>query len=180
MRGVVLCVVTALGINAIAAAEPASASMAAANQSYKPAAAADQPSRPAIVSVLPTRGSGRGCRAPRGVDVQRARRRQARGRARPRHQVGARDGGEVRMARQQRRALGSRPILAGAQHGGIVGRRPVNELRNRSCRLGCCQYLGSHVHREHRRRRRGTAVRTSGAAPPTPLGRAGGVPGFDG
>ena len=56
MRGVVLCVVTALGINAIAAAEPASASMAAANQSYKPTAAADQPSRPAIVSVLPTRG----------------------------------------------------------------------------------------------------------------------------
>ena len=44
MRGVVLCVVAALGINAIAAAEPASASMAAANQSYKPTAAA----RPAV------------------------------------------------------------------------------------------------------------------------------------
>ena len=40
MRGVVLCVIAAIGINAIAAAGPASASMAAANQSYKPAAAA--------------------------------------------------------------------------------------------------------------------------------------------
>ena len=46
MRGVVLCVIAAIGINAIAAPAPASASMAAAHKPYKPA----------IVSVLPTRG----------------------------------------------------------------------------------------------------------------------------
>jgi lipoprotein-anchoring transpeptidase ErfK/SrfK len=46
MRGVVRCVLAAIGINAIVAAGPAGASMAAANQSY----------RPAIASVLPTRG----------------------------------------------------------------------------------------------------------------------------
>jgi lipoprotein-anchoring transpeptidase ErfK/SrfK len=46
MRGVVWCVLAVIGINAIVAAGPASASMAAANQSY----------RPAIASVLPTRG----------------------------------------------------------------------------------------------------------------------------
>jgi lipoprotein-anchoring transpeptidase ErfK/SrfK len=46
MRGVVLCVVAAIGINAIVAAGPAGASVAAANQSYEPA----------IASVLPTRG----------------------------------------------------------------------------------------------------------------------------
>ena len=46
MRGVVQCVLAAIGINAIVAAGPAGASMAAANQSY----------RPAIASVLPTRG----------------------------------------------------------------------------------------------------------------------------
>jgi lipoprotein-anchoring transpeptidase ErfK/SrfK len=46
MRGVVGCVLAAIGINAIVAAGPAGASMAAANQSY----------RPAIASVLPTRG----------------------------------------------------------------------------------------------------------------------------
>jgi lipoprotein-anchoring transpeptidase ErfK/SrfK len=46
MRGVVGCVLAAIGINAIVAAGPAGASMAPANQSY----------RPAIASVLPTRG----------------------------------------------------------------------------------------------------------------------------
>jgi lipoprotein-anchoring transpeptidase ErfK/SrfK len=46
MRGVVRCVLAAIGINAIVAAGPAGASVAAANQSY----------RPAIASVLPTRG----------------------------------------------------------------------------------------------------------------------------
>jgi lipoprotein-anchoring transpeptidase ErfK/SrfK len=46
MRGVVRCVLAAIGINAIVAAGPAGASMAAANQSYTPA----------IASVLPTRG----------------------------------------------------------------------------------------------------------------------------
>jgi lipoprotein-anchoring transpeptidase ErfK/SrfK len=46
MRGVVRCVLVAIGINAIVAAGPAGASMAAANQSH----------RPAIASVLPTRG----------------------------------------------------------------------------------------------------------------------------
>jgi lipoprotein-anchoring transpeptidase ErfK/SrfK len=46
MRGVVRCVLAAIGINAIVAAGPAGASMAAANQSYGPA----------IASVLPTRG----------------------------------------------------------------------------------------------------------------------------
>jgi lipoprotein-anchoring transpeptidase ErfK/SrfK len=56
MRGVVLCVLAAIGTNAIVAAGPADASMAAANQSYKPAAAANQLYKPAIASVLPTRG----------------------------------------------------------------------------------------------------------------------------
>jgi len=46
MRGVVLCVIATIGINAIAAPGPVSASMAAAHKPYKPA----------IVSVLPTRG----------------------------------------------------------------------------------------------------------------------------
>jgi lipoprotein-anchoring transpeptidase ErfK/SrfK len=46
MRGVVLCVLAAIGINAVVAAGPAGVSMAAANHSYKPA----------IASVLPTRG----------------------------------------------------------------------------------------------------------------------------
>jgi lipoprotein-anchoring transpeptidase ErfK/SrfK len=46
MRGVVLCVLAAIGTNAIVAAGPTGASMAAAQQSYKPA----------IASVLPTRG----------------------------------------------------------------------------------------------------------------------------
>jgi lipoprotein-anchoring transpeptidase ErfK/SrfK len=46
MRGVVRCVLAAIGINAIVAAGPAGASVVAANQSY----------RPAIASVLPTRG----------------------------------------------------------------------------------------------------------------------------
>jgi lipoprotein-anchoring transpeptidase ErfK/SrfK len=46
MRGVVRCVLTAIGINAIVVAGPASASMAAGNQSYGAA----------ITSVLPARG----------------------------------------------------------------------------------------------------------------------------
>ncbi|GAC1403284.1 MAG: L,D-transpeptidase LdtMt3 [Mycobacterium sp.] len=46
MRGVVLCVIAAIGINAIGPAGPASASMASAYQSHNPA----------IASVLPTRG----------------------------------------------------------------------------------------------------------------------------
>jgi lipoprotein-anchoring transpeptidase ErfK/SrfK len=56
MRGVVLCVVAAIGVNAIAAPGPASASMAAANRSDTPAAAAHKPYTPAIASVLPMRG----------------------------------------------------------------------------------------------------------------------------
>jgi lipoprotein-anchoring transpeptidase ErfK/SrfK len=55
MRGDVLCVLAAIGINAIVGAGPASASMATANRSYKPAAAAN-PLYTAISSVLPTRG----------------------------------------------------------------------------------------------------------------------------
>jgi lipoprotein-anchoring transpeptidase ErfK/SrfK len=56
MRGVVLCVLAAIGTNTIVAAGPASPSMAAANQTYNPAAAANQSYKPAIASVLPTRG----------------------------------------------------------------------------------------------------------------------------
>jgi lipoprotein-anchoring transpeptidase ErfK/SrfK len=56
MRGVVLCVIAAIGANAIVAAEPARVSIAAANQSYKPAAAANKFYEPAIASVLPTSG----------------------------------------------------------------------------------------------------------------------------
>jgi lipoprotein-anchoring transpeptidase ErfK/SrfK len=56
MRGVVLCVIAAIGANAIVAAEPAGVSIAAANQSYKPAAAANKFYEPAIASVLPTSG----------------------------------------------------------------------------------------------------------------------------
>jgi lipoprotein-anchoring transpeptidase ErfK/SrfK len=56
MRGVVLCVLAAIGTNGIMAAGPANAGMAAANQSYKPAAFARQLDKPAIASVLPTGG----------------------------------------------------------------------------------------------------------------------------
>lgn len=56
MRGVVLCVIAAIGANAIVAAEPADSALAAANQSYKPAAASNPLLKPAIASVRPTPG----------------------------------------------------------------------------------------------------------------------------
>jgi len=56
MRGVVLCVVAAIGTNAIVAAGPANVDMTAANQAYKPGAAANQSYQPAIASILPTHG----------------------------------------------------------------------------------------------------------------------------
>ena len=56
MRGVVLCVVAAIGLNAIAASEPADISMMAADVSYKSGAPAHQAYRPAIASVQPTQG----------------------------------------------------------------------------------------------------------------------------
>jgi lipoprotein-anchoring transpeptidase ErfK/SrfK len=56
MRGVVLCVIAAIGANAIVAAESADSSLAAASQAYKPPAAADKSYDPAITSVRPTRG----------------------------------------------------------------------------------------------------------------------------
>jgi lipoprotein-anchoring transpeptidase ErfK/SrfK len=57
MRGVVLCVVAAIGINTVVAPEPADASMAVTNLSYKAAAAPTKSYGPAIASVLPTRGA---------------------------------------------------------------------------------------------------------------------------
>jgi lipoprotein-anchoring transpeptidase ErfK/SrfK len=54
MRAVVLCVVAAIGLNAIAASEPAGVSMTAADQSYKFGAAGHRPYEPAIASVQPT------------------------------------------------------------------------------------------------------------------------------
>lgn len=56
MRGVVLCVLAAVGINAVLAAAPASASMAAATQSAMPAGA-NQSYQPAVASVLPAPGA---------------------------------------------------------------------------------------------------------------------------
>lgn len=57
MRGIALCVVTAIGIYAVAVAGPAAgASMAVANHSATPAAA-NQSYGPAIASVLPARGA---------------------------------------------------------------------------------------------------------------------------
>jgi lipoprotein-anchoring transpeptidase ErfK/SrfK len=56
MRGVVLCVVAAIGLNAIAAPEPGGVSMTAATRSDQPGASAHQPYAPAIASVLPTQG----------------------------------------------------------------------------------------------------------------------------
>jgi lipoprotein-anchoring transpeptidase ErfK/SrfK len=56
MRAVVLCVVAAIGLNAIAASEPAAVSMTAVDRSYKPAAAARTLYEPAIASVQPTQG----------------------------------------------------------------------------------------------------------------------------
>ena len=56
MRAVVLCVVAAIGLNAIAASGPADVSMTAADQSYKPGALAHQPYTPVIASLLPTHG----------------------------------------------------------------------------------------------------------------------------
>src|SRR4051812_42670544 len=52
MRGVVLCVVAAIGINAIAAGGPAGVSMTAENHAYRSAI----PSKPAIASVAPSQG----------------------------------------------------------------------------------------------------------------------------
>lgn len=57
MRGIALCVVTAIGIYAVAVAGPAAgASMTVANHSATPAAA-NQSYGPAIASVLPARGA---------------------------------------------------------------------------------------------------------------------------
>jgi lipoprotein-anchoring transpeptidase ErfK/SrfK len=56
MRAVVLCVVAAIGLNAVAASEPASIGMTAADRLYRPEAAAHRPYEPAIASVLPTQG----------------------------------------------------------------------------------------------------------------------------
>src|SRR5436190_23804345 len=56
MRAVALCAVAAIGINAVAGAGPAAASMATGQQTDRPAAAAHQPYQPAIASVLPRRG----------------------------------------------------------------------------------------------------------------------------
>jgi lipoprotein-anchoring transpeptidase ErfK/SrfK len=56
MRGVALCVLAAIGTNAMVAAGPANASMATANPSHKPAAFAHQPDKAGIASVLPKRG----------------------------------------------------------------------------------------------------------------------------
>jgi len=56
MRGVVLCVVAAIGLNAIAASEPAGVNMTAADLSFKSGAAVHQAYKPAIASVLPTQG----------------------------------------------------------------------------------------------------------------------------
>ena len=56
MRGVALCVIAALGINAVAAAGPADAGMATANRSYPSPTAANPLFKPAIASVLPKRG----------------------------------------------------------------------------------------------------------------------------
>jgi lipoprotein-anchoring transpeptidase ErfK/SrfK len=56
MRAVVLCVVAAIGLNAISASEPAGIGMTAADRLYRPEAAAHRPYEPAIASVLPTQG----------------------------------------------------------------------------------------------------------------------------
>lgn len=56
MRGVVLCVLAAVGVNAVLPAAPAGASMAEANPSAMPVAA-NQSYRPAVASVLPAPGA---------------------------------------------------------------------------------------------------------------------------
>ncbi|WP_101949664.1 Ig-like domain-containing protein [Mycobacterium sp. 3519A] len=56
MRGVALCVLAVLGINAVVAAGPADASMAVANRTNVPAPAANPLLKPAIASVQPARG----------------------------------------------------------------------------------------------------------------------------
>jgi lipoprotein-anchoring transpeptidase ErfK/SrfK len=56
MRGVALCVLAAVGINALVVPGPADASMAAANQSYMPLAAANPLLNHVIASVQPSRG----------------------------------------------------------------------------------------------------------------------------
>jgi lipoprotein-anchoring transpeptidase ErfK/SrfK len=55
MRGVVLCVVAAIGLNVIATADPSSISMTAANQPNILPTAANPLFKPVIDSVLPTR-----------------------------------------------------------------------------------------------------------------------------
>ncbi|OBF29571.1 hypothetical protein A5724_25075 [Mycobacterium sp. ACS1612] len=56
MRGVALCVLAVLGINAVMAAGPADASMAVTNRANVPAPAANPLLKPAIASVQPARG----------------------------------------------------------------------------------------------------------------------------
>lgn len=56
MRGVVLCVIAAIGVNTIVASEPVPTTVAAANQSYRPAAASNPLLKPAIASIRPTPG----------------------------------------------------------------------------------------------------------------------------
>ena len=56
MRGIALCVVAALGINAVVAAGPADASMAGANRVNVHTPGANPLFKPAIASVQPTRG----------------------------------------------------------------------------------------------------------------------------
>jgi lipoprotein-anchoring transpeptidase ErfK/SrfK len=56
MRGVALCVLAAIGVNTIVAAEPAHTTMGTADASYKPAAL-DLSYKPAIASVQPAEGA---------------------------------------------------------------------------------------------------------------------------
>lgn len=56
MRGVVLCVIAAIGANAIVAAEPVPTTVETSNQPYRPAAASNPLLKPAIASLRPTPG----------------------------------------------------------------------------------------------------------------------------
>jgi len=66
MRGVALCVLAAIGINATVASGPVD-TMAAANQTFMPPAAANPLYNPVIASVRPTRGDVVGVAHPVGV-----------------------------------------------------------------------------------------------------------------
>ncbi len=170
MRAVVRCVLAVIGIAATVVVGPANVSQAAANQSYGLA----------IASVLPTRGEVVGVAHPVVVTFSApVANRQAAERAIDVKSTPAMTGKFEWLDNDVVQWVPDRFWPAHSTMALSVGGLST-EFQTGPAVVGVAKYLGSHVHREHRRRRSATAVCTAGAAPPTPLGRRGGVPGLDG